>query len=67
VLGGAVGPGLAVRGGGVRGGTGVISAAPGEAPAVRFAASAESAGLDSSGPADMALSALTAGVAPPRL
>ena len=41
----------------------IISAAAGEGPPVRFAASAESAGLDSSGPADMARSALTANVA----
>ena len=42
----------------------VISAEPGEGPAVRFAASAESAGLDSSGPREAARSALTANVAP---
>jgi benzoylsuccinyl-CoA thiolase BbsB subunit len=41
----------------------VISAEPGEGPAVRFAASAESAGLDSSGRRDAARSALTANVA----
>ena len=41
----------------------VISAEPGEGPAVRFAASAESAGLDSSGPREAARSALTANVA----
>src|SRR6516162_4285632 len=41
----------------------IISAAAGEGPAVRFAASAESAGLDSSGPAEITRSALTANVA----
>jgi acetyl-CoA acetyltransferase len=41
----------------------VISASPGEGPAVRFAASAESAGLDSSSPREAARSALTANVA----
>jgi len=41
----------------------VVSAEPGPGPAVRFAASAESAGLDTSGPRDMARSALTAEVA----
>src|SRR5262249_36494987 len=41
----------------------IISAAPGEGPAGRFAGGAESAGLDSSGPAEMARSALTANVA----
>jgi acetyl-CoA acetyltransferase len=41
----------------------VVSAEPGDGPAVRFAGSAESAGLDTSGPRDMARSALTAAVA----
>ena len=41
----------------------IISAVPGEGPAVRFAATAESAGLDSSGPVDLSRSALTASVA----
>jgi len=40
----------------------IISAVPGEGPAVRFAATAESAGLDSSGPVDLSRSALTASV-----
>jgi acetyl-CoA acetyltransferase len=40
-----------------------VSAEPGHGPAVRFAASAESAGLESSDPRDMARSALTASVA----
>ena len=41
----------------------VVSAEPGPGPAVRFAASAQSAGLDTSDPRDMARSALTATVA----
>jgi acetyl-CoA acetyltransferase len=41
----------------------VISAEPGPSPAVRFAASAQSAGLDTSDQRDMARSALTATVA----
>ena len=40
----------------------VVSAEPGDGPAVRFAASAESAGRDRGGPADMARSVLTAEV-----
>jgi acetyl-CoA acetyltransferase len=41
----------------------VVSAEPGPGPAVRFAGSAESAGLETSDPRDMARSALTASVA----
>jgi acetyl-CoA acetyltransferase len=41
----------------------VVSAEPGSGPAIRFAASAQSAGLDTSGQRDMARSALTAAVA----
>jgi acetyl-CoA acetyltransferase len=41
----------------------VVSAEPGDGPAVRFAASAESAGVDTSGPRDMSRSALTGAVA----
>jgi acetyl-CoA acetyltransferase len=41
----------------------VVSASPGDGPAVRFAASAESAGLDSSCPREAARSALTSSVA----
>jgi benzoylsuccinyl-CoA thiolase BbsB subunit len=41
----------------------VVSAGPGEGPPVRFAASAESAGSDTSDPRDLARSALTESVA----